>query len=244
MIVAMSRKPCSIIRALLCSVLYLWLVMSAFVCVSGAGCEFSFSDVQAGVGRVLAVSLECEGIEDLCAFVAEIEYDADALEYKSAKVMSEGAEFSINTVQAGRLRLVYLCEEGVNCIDKTPLVEFAFKALKSGTYQLSATVQQAIDSSSSDVQVSTVAPAVISINASDSVKSAYNYSADSSDTEKSLQSTIADSSDTESGIIYVRGKAFSVVLIVSAVAAVLSLVCLVALSAYKLGVHRTNNKRE
>ncbi|MBQ8000889.1 MAG: hypothetical protein IJ298_06660 [Ruminococcus sp.] len=238
----MKTKRCNIIRAPLCSVLSLWLMLSAFVGVSAAGCEFSLSDAQTGVGRLLTVSLECEGASDICAFVAEIEYDATAVEYKSSKVTGEAAELSIYTAQAGKLRLVYLCEEGVNCIDKTPLVEFTFKALKSGTCQLSAAIHQVIDSSSSDVQVNRSIPAVISINASDSVKSAYKGSTDNTHADKSVQSDIADASDTESGFVYVRGKAFSVVLIVSAVAAALSVVCLAALFAYKLGVRRAGKK--
>ncbi len=229
----------------------LTLLLISFVSASAAGCEFSLSDAQVKKGRIFTLSLECKADREICAFIAEIEYDTDALEYRSAKVTDKSAEYSVNATEEGKLRLVYLCEEGVNCKGKTPLMEFNFKALQSGVFQVSINAQQVIDINSSEIAVSKAEGAFVSVGTTAAQNNSQRVDSDKSEKVESKGNTEAEettkidgSNGYSKGYTGVEGVDYDVVLIVASVTAVLVLLCLVGFCAYKYGVKVTIKKKE
>ena len=90
-----------------CKLLLLGVICTAFflasvITASAQDCEFSLTDAQPNVGRLFRFSLECRSTNKIAAFVSEIEYDAQALKYRSVRKEAENAEYSINVIEEGK----------------------------------------------------------------------------------------------------------------------------------------------
>ncbi len=230
----------------------LTLVLYGVISVFAAGCEFCLTDAQVKKGRLFTASLECKADKEICAFIAEIEYDEDAVEYKSASVIDNEAQCSVNATESGHLRLVYLCEEGAGCKSKSPLIELKFKALKSGEHSLLLSVMQVIDRDSSDVQVNIAEGALVQVDAlteshssSGRKESVKADKAEATSGAEDIES--ASSEDKHEDLTFytsVDGTDYDVILIVASVMAVLVLLCLVGFCAYKFGAKAAIKKKE
>lgn len=147
----------------MCTAIFLTSVITA----SAQNCEFSLTNAQSEVGRLFRFSLECNSTKVISAFIAEIEYDAQALKYRSVSKESENGEYSINVLKEGKLKLVYMCEEGA---DDAPLLEFTFKAERSGEFKINACFEQVIDTNGADVTVNSVSAGIVTVNSPDKIK--------------------------------------------------------------------------
>ena len=228
----MNIKIYDVCKAFFCSVICTVLFLASFVNAWAAGCCFSLTDAQADKGRLFKVSLVCEGTEKIAAFVADIEYDSQALSYRSVSVNNKNAEYSINAVEEGKLRLAYLCEDGVDCADKEPLLDFTFKAEQAGGFEITAHIEQTIDADGTDVSinseqlsaaVSIAGKGYITSNADENVSSG-------SDAEKQETSASADKAVT------IDIKASDKRIIISVLALFLVFLCLAVVLIYRLGV--------
>lgn len=237
---------------LFCFIICLSLALSVAVSASSAGCEFSLSQAQVKRGRLFTISLECKADREVCAFIAEVEYDADAVEYRSASVTDARARCSVNVTEAGLVRLVYLCEEGADCSGKSPLAELKFKALESGEFPMSLSVMQVVDGDASDVQVSKAEGTLVQVDAptesdngsgrKESVKSDKTEAASAQDEPTSTSSE--EESANSNSYTSIEKAEYDVILIVASVAAVLVLLCLVGYCAYKYGVKAATKNKE
>lgn len=239
-----------IIKVSLLNVLCIVFMLSSFSVVWAAGSEFSLSPVQTSKGRLFSVSLECKADKEIGSFIAEIEYNADAVEYKSAKVTDKSAELSVNSTQEGLVRLVYLCEEGADCKSKTPLVQFTFKALQTGEHKISLGVRQVIDHRGADVEASGGDYAIVTVEDSAKRPDAQGSGADKKvdkDTNSSARAedpTKIEESETDHGYVtLVDERNHDVPLIIASVSMVLTLVCLVGICAYKYGIKAANKSK-
>ncbi len=239
-----------IIKASLLIVFCIVFMLSSLSAVWAAGSEFTLSHAHAKKGRLFTVTLDCKGDRKIGSFIAEIEYNAVALEYRTAKVMDKSAEFSVNSTQEGMVRLVYLCEEGAECKSKTPLVELTFKALQTGDHGISLGVRQVIDSSGADVVVSGGTSAIVRVEASANSPNAQSSGSDKSEEADPKNSVRAEDStkidDNEVGSQYatvIDGRDHDVLLIIVSVLTVLTLLCLVGFCAYKYGIKAASKEK-
>lgn len=128
-------------------ILVILFVSSAFSAFALDG-SFYLIGEEARVGRLFQVKFVAD-CEDLSAFVAEIEFDSQALAYRSVKNLIDGSEHSVNTYEDGKIVVAWLNEEGVG--GSSELFSIEFKALSLGATNLSLNVSQAINGDFVDV---------------------------------------------------------------------------------------------
>ncbi len=143
-----SFKPMRILKSAIvffitCSL----IICSAFSAFALDG-SFYLTSEEARVGRLFQVKFVAD-CESLSAFVAEIEFDSQALAYRSVKNLIDGSEHSVNTSEDGKIVVAWLNEEGVG--GSSELFSIEFKALSLGATNLSLEVSQAISGDFVDV---------------------------------------------------------------------------------------------
>lgn len=210
--------------------------------------EFSLTDVQVTKGKLCELTLSAQGSDDLAAFVAELWFDADSLEYLTATVCAENAEFSVNA-ESGKITVAYFCEEGVDCRKSTGLMTFSFKALSSENSEVSLSVRDAVDTYGKDITVFdekgsavTAVTGALSEN-SDGYSSqggAVSADAQSSDSSQASSQVFGVSSEAEgdekqADTLYVPGGKRNSATVISIVIGVLALLSAAVFIAYRAG---------
>lgn len=118
--------------------------------------SFSLTDVSTEKNRLFETTLCVSG--EVAAFNATLTYDENSIEFREAKVLTEDAEISINSNEAGMVKIAYLCEDGAT----GELIKFTFKSAdKSSSISLSA--EQVIDCDLNDLSVTSLKGAEISV---------------------------------------------------------------------------------
>ena len=143
-----------IVRVALCLTLCIAVIISASSVCFASTSEFYLENATASKNRVFDVSLKASGCRDIAAFMCEITFDADAVEYKGISCVFDGANTEVYADSSGVVRCVFLCEESVDCTDASELITFKFKALKAGDHIIDLSVWDVIDSKSEDVYTS------------------------------------------------------------------------------------------
>lgn len=227
------------------------------VWVSGAeSAEFSLSDAKSGEGRLFELTLSAQGSDNLAAFVAELQFDTEKLEYRSETVCSENAEYSVNT-ENGKITVAYLCEEGIDCRESESLVTFSFKALSSENSQVSLSVREVVDTDSRDITVFSEKGAAVTIQTGVPSADSGSYSAQggavsgdaqgveatqaSSDISDNLQ---IESDRVQSGSLNIEDDKDNSAIVVSCVLAVMALLCVAVFVAYRVGAESHKRKSE
>ncbi len=222
----MNMKIQGACKLLLLGVICMVFFLASVITASAQDCEFSLTDAQPNVGRLFRFSLECRSTNKIAAFVSEIEYDAQALKYRSVRKEAENAEYSINVMEEGKLRLVYLCEDGA---DNAPLFEFTFKAEQAGEFIISASFEQVIDVNGTEVPISSVESGLVTVDAPDKKPKTEK-------TESSEQYVNKTEPSAENKVIILEGREQRKVLIISVLIVIFVLICLVAVLLYKFGI--------
>ena len=122
---------------------------SSAVCLAQST-EFYFEDVQAKRGRVFDVTLCARDNSNIAAFEAKVTYDADCLEYRNCTPSGDNVEVQVNSSENGLLRIVFLCEDGIDASKDTELITFDFKALEEGSCSISAQINGLINTDFED----------------------------------------------------------------------------------------------
>lgn len=221
------------------------VLSSVFVAYSARGADFSLSDLQVKANRLFEVVLSCRNTENLSAFVADILYDSAAVSFDSASVSDKSAQYSVNSLNEGRLTAVYLNEDGASCTENTALMSFKFKALQTGSTEIQLSVRDAVTSFAEDVEViATVsAQVVITDSASDSKGRSGNSAAVNTDSQHP-DTTEEDESALEMGTTRIGGASLSNQTMIAAALAFLCTLCVAVYVAYKIGVHRQKEKQK
>ncbi len=105
----------------------------------------SLSSVSTRKGRLCKAELSAEGIENICAFIAELEYDPDILSFRGIKSDVTSSDCSAFSKEEGKVRFVFVCEEGVDATSKTTLLSLEFKAETEGNSPLDLRLIEAVD---------------------------------------------------------------------------------------------------
>ena len=146
--------------------LLLLTMLSFLTCIpTGAedGVHFGIDETEVQSGRLFSASIKVSNASTLAAFSAEVEYDPSVLQYRSAK--SEAGELSVNSSESGKLRVVFLVEEGVGTDSGTELLTFEFKALSAGDSRLKLCVDEAIDTEGNDLTFTAYSEGIVHISA-------------------------------------------------------------------------------
>ncbi len=223
------------------------ILLSGYVCTSAVSTiSFELSNSESYKGRKFDTSLGCSGICELSSFVAEITFDEKLIEYRDAKSVSEEGIISVNSTQEGKIVLVYLCEEGIDCSQGTDLVTLTFKSVAEGNATLSLDVRDAINSRGKDLPVvDTVDAEVISNKNSGKVSSGKAEDIKTSSSEVSAsenEDEYSGESDSENEKIVIGGKDISDSTIVSVVVLFVAVTAVVGYTFYKIGVNKEKKK--
>ena len=215
--------------------IFLWVLLCLIsigtYSVAAAEADFGFgtSDVNVQKGRLFEVTLSVKSQEKIAAFVGEISFESDAVEYREAKTTDENAVVSVNSNEQGKITFAYLCDDGISCADKTEIIAFKFKANAQGTYELSMNVRDVVNVDCGDVSVSVCESAQVSINASNNS----HTSSPQAQTETALEEK-----STARNFTKVDGNSVNIYIIGSAVAAVVVLLVIVSYVSYKSGIRK------
>lgn len=125
------------------------------ICASADVC-FSLDDVKASQNCDFETTLSANS--SVAAFVAHLEFDENALEFKDAKAVNSSAELSVNYQNDGKLSMAYLMKNGT----KGELITLCFN-LKDSNASINLTVEQVIDSMGNEISVPSVKGAEITL---------------------------------------------------------------------------------
>ena len=134
----------------------LFLSFSVISILASADVCFSLDDVKASQNCDFKTTLSANS--SVAAFVAHLEFDENALEFKDAKPVNPSAELSGNYEGNGRLNLAYLMESG----EKGELIALSFN-LNDSNASINLTVEQVIDSMGNEISVPSVKGAAITL---------------------------------------------------------------------------------
>lgn len=214
----------------------LWVLLSLLLLgccsVHGAevGCDFTLSDAEVKSGRLFSVSLCVNSKQKIAAFVGEITFDENTVEYREAKATDNNALLSVNSKEKNKITFVYLCEDGVECSGKTEIITFVFKAKMPCGSELSLSAKDVIDSVGNEVLPVECKGALVTATGSAGEK----------DGEKSHDTTGASERDFsyDSNVTNVKGNSVNIYIVGSVVACVSVALVIVAYVFYKLGVRK------
>lgn len=240
----MSRIAVLVSAVMLCFV----MPMSFDTSADGAG-SFFLETVSVGSNRLFEITLCADNIEDVASFVVHISYDKSLIEYREAGSEINDAIFSVNSECESEITAVFLKADSVSCRDKTRLMTFKFKSLKSGESGLSLDIEDAIDKNGTDISDFSVYSAAVLVSPSGSVSLKSTKSGDgvfadntnSSDTQSDISIGTGDEALTH---LTVKGRDHNTELIILfAVFGILVLAATV-LCAYKLGKRNGHKSSE
>lgn len=238
----MSRNH--IFRCVTAMLASLALLQSSVMLVQGAeGLGFSLSHEQVSVNRLFEVTLSAKGEYSLSAFIAELIYDPDVLRYDSASVQDD-VQYSVNSLEAGKLTAVYLDERGVSCTKGTVLMSFKFKAMTEGNTEIKISVRDAITSESTDISVLRCTSSQVAVLSKVSADKNSDKVTSSKESVTETTEKYEESNSLIKGTTNIGGVPVSNQTIVSIVLSFLCTLCVAVYIAYRLGVHRQKEKQK
>lgn len=224
---------CPLFVCLLC----FCFVFSIRAQAAGISGEFSMPDVETPKGRLFEISIDCCASGRVSAFVAEIAFDEDYIEYRDAKAADENAQISVNSSKSGKITIVYFCEEGTECSQSRELVKITFKAKEKGVTMLSFEVSQAITEEPCPIAVSGKKNAQVNITKSESSKSAVSG-------EKEQNTVSEESSSRAQGVTIIEGSSFDVKTIVMLSLSFVTALCIAVIITYKVALKKAEKRKK
>lgn len=208
--------------------------------------QLYFEEAQAKRGRLFDVNFCADKTENLAAFTADISYDAAMIAYRDCDVADSSMKVQVNASEAGLLRVVFLCEEGVDCSNATTLMTFSFKALQAGNSVVSASASDLINSDSEDLDCTVKSGLIVIDSPPAGSKNPANETGD--DNAENESSAEVDSGSYTNGITSAEPVDNSIVMIVIVVGALLLaiFVCVIfrIIAVYKSKANEVENKNK
>ena len=201
------------------------------------GAEFYFEDIEAKRGRLFDITLCAQKCSDVAAFVADITYDADVMEYRDYTLCDDNMQAQVNSSEEGLLRVVFLCENGVDCSKGASLIDFEFKAVKGGECSVNAAITDRVNSDCEDMDA-VVKSGLVTVSAS-----SQNAADDSvSVLETSEETEALQTEENENGSSKILPAESSVVS--SIIIVVLCILAVLGCIAYKVIEQRKKKEKE
>lgn len=179
-------------KRLFCVLFLLVLLCSPLNTFAENEASFKLSDVSTDKNRLFETKLSVSC--DVAAFVLSLTFDEKALEFREAKALSEDARLSVNSSEAGKVKISYLCESE----SKGDIVTFTFKSSEQST-SIDLNAEQVIDSDANDISLSGFKGAEVTVNralAQDKNNNKPQGSKPQAETSESMPESSAKSSET------------------------------------------------
>jgi len=204
---------------------------------------FSLNEVQTKMNRTFEVTLSARGCDDIAAFVCNLSFDGDAMEYKGHALASSDMQAEVNSHNKGSVKAVLLCEDSVDCSDETILITFSFKALKEGEHSISAFVSDLINSKSENLEAVSAKSSVYVSQVP--VKNNSDYQTDGTEyADGDVTGNELTEENSQEGNTQIKGKdSAEMYMWFFAVLVALSLLAAVGFVCYKLG-EKNKEKRK
>ena len=204
--------------------------------------SFGFEDTNAKKNRIFDIPFYAVGEGDVSAFVMDVTFDSEMLSYRGYTLSNEHYEAQANLMDDGHLKLVFLCEESVDCKDKTTLITFNFKALKEGKTDISAQISDVINSDCEEIAANC---SVATVSIEKALKDENSADRDNITETDALSSEASGTKDEAFYSTRINASSKGNKLFLPIVILVL-LLCMVGYIFYKLGVKasaKNNEKR-
>ena len=234
-------------RLAVCVVLLIFfftLTTAQMVSAASDYCEFTLTETETLKGCIFGVNLECKSDSRIAAFVVNLNFDADLLEFRNAQTTDDLAYCRVNSSESGSVKVVYLCEDGIDCSSAKALVDFTFKALKSADATINLDVTQVIDVSAQDVEVDSLRGGNVSVTQKST--SPKKTDKDKNTSEAVLEETTEAENEQSDNIKtdFVKGKDKDQTLIATVVLSAATLIIIIGFCAYKIGVAVAYKRKE
>ncbi len=218
------------------------MLVLGLVSVRGAAAvDFRLSDTEASKGRLFETTLSSTGSCELSSFVAELTYDEVLVQYRSAKAVSSDAIISVNSTSEGRIVLVYLCEQGVDCSEGADLVTLTFKLIDKADATLKLDVRDTITPQGKDLSIAdTVNGSVICLASSERIPVSNANDTDVLSSE--YEEEYPDKSDSSPNFVIIGGEDMSNSTKASLIALFIAIIGVVGYVCYKIGAKKQKNK--
>lgn len=220
------------IRRISCLLLILTLIALSLASVSAKECVFSLSDASVKKGRLFEVSFSADSKEKIASFVAEFTFDSKYLKFNSCKTADENGVIEVNQIDGGKLRVVYLCEDGTD----SPVLTLTFKAIQEGNTEINCDASQVVNTGYEDITALSCEPAMINIYLSHK-----DVPKETDVIQDSTEETVSDYS--KSVVTVVEGNSSKTEIIIFSALVVMCLVCIAGYISYKAG-KRAKRKKE
>lgn len=216
-----------------CFCILLFILVGFAESFYGITYSFSLPDADVKKGRLFDIELICIAEASVSAFIAEVTFDPTAIEYRKTKTLHEESQHSVNSTEEGKLTVVYLCENGVDCAESEALLTLSFKAVSQGSFTVNLCVREAIDTNGFDLgaEVCVGCSVLVKAVSSNSEISTTQICEESLADDILQAETMVGAADTT-----VEGKDSDASPTVTAIIAVLSALAIVSLVAYRIGV--------
>ncbi len=215
-------------------------VTLSFSAFFAAGAEeeviFSINDKHVQTGRLFETEIVVSNASGLSAFSAVVEYDPSVLQYRNGK--SSVGEVNVNSLEAGKLRLVFLNEDGVDTDSMVGTVTLEFKALLPAESKLVLRVDEAVNTEAEDMVFTTGSESIIHISAS-SGSSDKDVSYEEDHIEAETESSI---NAEKHGDITVGSSKLSADTIISVALLAVFLAGILVWISYRLGMKKQKEK--
>lgn len=198
----------------------------------------SLSDVSTAKGQVCTFKLSAEGIEDICAFTAILEYDPKVLSFRGVKTESSGAETSAYCEANGRVDLVFLHKEGIAATDKTSLLSLEFMAESDRSSEVTIMITDALDSEGNVIKNILSESAEAKVSSSSSGTATEERKSNQQENSEEEENTEENTQDNSVGFLGLRGKGVGTAVIVFVAVSGLLLIAVVAFISYRVGMKK------
>lgn len=229
-------------RCFFCAFLSLFF---ALICIPVSAevreCSFELSDAKAYEGRNFQITFSACSKENIASFVADFTYDTEYLQFVSCKA-NDDCVVETNASE-GKATLVFLCENGIKTENNDALFSLTFKAVSTGTCQISAELGQVINTDYEDVKD------IYCKSSRVEIISSKPHTDNPSDQWTDVQID-EDSSDESSGDekrFVVKGQSLDIEIIVFAALSLIMFACVIGITAYQMGKKQrriTNDKEK
>lgn len=124
--------------------------------------SFYMDEATCGTNRLMDAAMHARGPAPLCAALFEIFFDASILEFRGVKA-PDGATVVSSSGDGGRVKLSYLCAEGISLSSGNVLFTVSFKTLAEGNASISFTVSECVGTDAEFLSVGTCSAGAVTV---------------------------------------------------------------------------------
>jgi ABC-type Na+ efflux pump permease subunit len=162
--------------------------------------DFTLEGEESKSDSLTNISLYVNGNTDLSAFTIVLKYDENYLEYRSTSKATTAFEISQDN-QNGRVKTIFLSDNGYKLNGKIKLADFKFKTVKNGKTSVSLVVKDSVSNKLKKVSVGDACGCSVTIKGNSvTTKTTTSKSKTASKTTSSKSSSASSSNATKASL--------------------------------------------